>query len=291
METAAIEGMSGAMGGIIALLSTYPLMTGLHLGQSERNSWVTCDPLRKVCHKLSAHHVCLQIISKYGWTGLYRGLEPALLGTAISQGVYFYFYSSLRQMAVARLQRRTNSTSEDIGVPASLLVAFLAGCGNVLLTNPIWTVATNMQGLWRGCLPSLIMVSNPTAQYVLYEWLVARLAEWRGRTAKAGVKPSPPTAAEFFLISAVAKLGATVLTYPLLVVKSRLQAANKDTHVDLKYTGAVDAVTRIWKHEGFFAFYDGMRAKMLQSVLAAALLNSIREKLNEAAKVMLSGPR
>ena len=41
---------------------------------------------------------------------------------------------------------------------------------------------------------------------------------------------------------------------------------------------------------GFFAFYDGMRAKMLQSVLAAALLNSIREKLNEAAKVMLSGP-
>ena len=43
-----------------------------------------------------------------------------------------------------------------------------------------------MQGLWRGCLPSLIMVSNPTAQYVLYEWLVARLAEWRGRTAKAG---------------------------------------------------------------------------------------------------------
>ena len=40
------------------------------------------------------------------------------------------------------------------------------------------------------------------------------------------------------------------MTYPLLVVKSRLQAANKDTHVDLKYTGAVDAVTRIWKHEG-----------------------------------------
>ena len=40
------------------------------------------------------------------------------------------------------------------------------------------------------------------------------------------------------------------MTYPLLVVKSRLQAANKDTHADLKYTGAVDAVTRIWKHEG-----------------------------------------
>lgn len=34
---------------------------------------------------------------------------------------------------------------QDIGVGPSLLVAFLAGCGNVLLTNPIWCVATRMQ--------------------------------------------------------------------------------------------------------------------------------------------------
>ena len=34
---------------------------------------------------------------------------------------------------------------QDIGIGPSLLVAFLAGCGNVLLTNPIWTVATRMQ--------------------------------------------------------------------------------------------------------------------------------------------------
>ena len=27
----------------------------------------------------------------------------------------------------------------------SLIVAFVAGCGNVLLTNPIWVVATRMQ--------------------------------------------------------------------------------------------------------------------------------------------------
>ena len=42
------------------------------------------------------------------------------------------------------------------------------------------------QALWNGCLPALIMVSNPTVQYVIYEWLVARLAEWRRSTAVAG---------------------------------------------------------------------------------------------------------
>lgn len=87
----------------------------------------------------------LQLVSKHGWTGLYRGLEPALLGTAVSQGVYFYLYSSFRQMAVNRLQTQQKTKSVDIGVGGSLLVAALAGCGNVLLTTPIWTVATRMQ--------------------------------------------------------------------------------------------------------------------------------------------------
>jgi len=34
---------------------------------------------------------------------------------------------------------------QEIGVTASLLTASLAGCGNVLLTNPIWLVVTRMQ--------------------------------------------------------------------------------------------------------------------------------------------------
>lgn len=68
-----------------------------------------------------------------------------MLGTAVSQGVYFYMYSRFRQVAVTRLQTQKQTKSEDIGVGASLLVAFLAGCGNVLLTTPIWTVTTRMQ--------------------------------------------------------------------------------------------------------------------------------------------------
>lgn len=38
-----------------------------------------------------------------------------------------------------------NLLSGDMGVGSALLVAFFAGCGNVLITNPIWVVATRMQ--------------------------------------------------------------------------------------------------------------------------------------------------
>ena len=43
------------------------------------------------------------------------------------------------------MQAQNQTKSVDIGVGGSLLVAALAGCGNVLLTTPIWTVATRMQ--------------------------------------------------------------------------------------------------------------------------------------------------
>lgn len=40
---------------------------------------------------------------------------------------------------------------------------------------------------------------------------------------------------------------------------------------------------------GFLGFYDGLRAKIVQSVLAAALLMSIKEELTNTARVLLAG--
>ncbi len=57
-----------------------------------------------------------------------------------------------------------------------------------------------------------------------------------------------------FWLSALAKLGATVVTYPLLLVKARLQSAGKHTSQDRRYTGTLDAIDRIWKSEGVFLF-------------------------------------
>ena len=59
-----------------------------------------------------------------------------------------------------------------------------------------------------------------------------------------------PSAAEIFAVSAVAKLGATLATYPLLLVKQRLQSAGRHTHAERQYSGTVDAVRRIWRTEG-----------------------------------------
>eukprot|EP01023_Acetabularia_acetabulum_P043984 TRINITY_DN44053_c0_g1_i1.p1 TRINITY_DN44053_c0_g1~~TRINITY_DN44053_c0_g1_i1.p1 ORF type:complete len:109 (-),score=20.55 TRINITY_DN44053_c0_g1_i1:142-420(-) len=76
-------------------------------------------------------------------------------------------------------------------------------------------------------------------------------------------------------------MGSTVVTYPLLVVKSRLQAANKSDVLLGQYTSASDAIVKILQQEGFGGFYKGIKTKMFQSVLAASIMFMTKEQLTE----------
>lgn len=61
---------------------------------------------------------------------------------------------------------------------------------------------------------------------------------------------SVPLSVQIFGIGAVAKLGATVMTYPLLLVKSRLMSASATTEAAMRYSGTWDALTRILRQDG-----------------------------------------
>ncbi|GBF90522.1 peroxisomal nicotinamide adenine dinucleotide carrier protein [Raphidocelis subcapitata] len=158
-----------------------------------------------------------------------------------------------------------------------------------------WATASRLyrdQGIgafYRGLWPSLVMVSNPTIQFVLYEWLASRLRDLRRPAAAAlGRKPRLSTA-DVFLVSAAAKVGATLATYPMLVVKSRMQAVNRDTAEGQRYTSVPDAVRRMAATEGVAAFYRGMRVKLAQTVLAAALMMALKEAVYDATHAALAG--
>ncbi|KAH9618337.1 hypothetical protein KSS87_000698 [Heliosperma pusillum] len=326
MSDALINGLAGAGGGIIAQLLTYPLQTVNARQQTDR------EP-NKENNKLGTLQLMSKVVKHEGWGRLYGGLAPSLVGTAASQGVYYYFYQIFRDKAEAiALDRRKRGQGDgSVGMLSSLVVAALSGCVNVLLTNPIWVIVTRMQthtksskknhhrqapktpeeilaaiepppygtsnavqevyseagflGFWKGVIPTLIMVSNPSMQFMLYETLLKKVKERRAmkKTASNGV-----TALEIFLLGAVAKLGATVVTYPLLVVKSRLQAkqvagADKRHH----YEGTFDAIMKMIHNEGLAGFYKGMRTKIVQSVVAAAVLFMIKEELVKGTRFLL----
>lgn len=146
---------------------------------------------------------------------LYRGVKPVVITMAISNFVFFYMHSFLKQIL---LPTTTTSANGKGGGGAgktlqwSLVASTLAGIVNVLLTNPMWVanlrIVTssvsvqnkNKQGsqqqprhqnlwkemkdiiekegwvqLWSGTPASLLLVSNPVIQFVAYEQLKLRL--------------------------------------------------------------------------------------------------------------------
>eukprot|EP00253_Pinus_taeda_P000044 PITA_00044 len=351
MSDALINGLAGAAAGIVAQLITYPLQTVNTRQQTERKlKKALTQDVESISQEQrqkpsgTFHQMC-QVIRDEGWGRLYGGLTPSLVGTAASQGVYYYFYQIFRSKAenIALNRKKKGAGDGSVGMLSSLLVAALSGCLNVLLTNPIWVVVTRMQthtktqkitkdgepldpitelpkaaendiivprltkvhhygtghavqdlydeygllGFWRGVMPTLIMVSNPSIQFMIYESLLKRIRAKRALN-KQGLESV--TALEIFLLGALAKLGATVVTYPLLVVKSRLQA-KQETDRAHHYTGTLDAIAKTIRYEGLSGLYKGMSTKIVQSVLAAAILFMIKEELVEAIRALVTKNR
>lgn len=155
--------------------------------------------------------------------------------------------------------------------------------GTTLAMKEVYREA-GIKGFWKGIVPTLIMVCNPSIQFMIYETSLKRLRAKRTAN-KHGVKPV--TALEVFLLGALAKLGATVATYPLLVVKSRLQAKQDIGKTSAsRYTGTFDAIFKMIRYEGLPGFYKGMGTKIVQSVFAASVLFMVKEELVKAFLIL-----
>lgn len=300
---------------MVSTVATYPLKTIYTLKALDAKSSGSSAPTDSSSLAIEA----LKLLQNGKWKFLYAGLKPAVVETAVSSAVYFYLYSLLRQTAVSRRAgaQKGSSKYQNISIVESLSIAALAGAGNMLVTCPAQVVATQMQaqtrttqgtksvwatikdiykqdgitGFWKGLLPSLILVINPAIQYMLYEELVrqrrAIKAKFHNLPRGATVKLD---ASETFAVSALAKLGATFATYPMIVVKSRLQAMSKETE-DLQYSGTWNAIATIYEQEGVAGFFKGLDTKLLQTVANAALLMMLKEQLYTATSKALKAAR
>ena len=174
-----------------------------------------------------------------------------------------------------------------------------------------WTVAkevydtSGVAGFYGGLSASLIMVANPALQFAFYETL--RQKQQRSSSSSSSSSSnnnSTISALEAFVLGATAKIGATLATYPMLVIKSRLQVGRREVLGTKKntikattddknegekkeYDGIVDCMKDLYTNEGgFFAFYDGLTTKLSQTALCAALMFSSKEEISRRVDEM-----
>lgn len=237
------------------------------------------------------------LIKTEGYQTLYRGLIPVLQSCCVSNFVYFYVFHFLKRLRTSSGQ----SAAQD------LLLGALAGSVNVMSTTPFWVVNTRLKmsgihkdlpytnliaglkyiaqnegisKLWSGARAGLLLVVNPAIQFSVYEAIKRYLVTIYGT--------QQPPVLYFFFLGAIAKTVSTVLTYPLQLVQTKLRHGDSEFKKNLPpNAGMIDILFQILKNKGIKGLYQGLEAKIWQTVLTAALMFMAYEKIIRFVKTLL----
>ncbi|KAL8171338.1 hypothetical protein V2J09_023142 [Rumex salicifolius] len=294
------DATAGAVGSLASTTILYPLDTCKTKYQAEARS----QDQRKY---RGITDVLLEAIRTRQVVSLYQGLGAKNVQSFLSSFIYFYGYSFFKRLYLQK------SGAKSIGTKANLVVAAAAGACTCIITQPLDTASSRMQtsefgkskGLWQtltegtwsdafdGLGISLLLTTNPSIQYTVFDQLKSKLL--RGsQSSEKGKEASPLVLSAFsaFFLGALSKSIATCLTYPAIRCKVVIQAADSDednaekkrpkTHKTIQGT-----VYGIWNKEGIPGFFKGLHAQILKTVLSAALLLMVKEKITKSTWVLM----
>uniref|UniRef100_A0A8D0L7M1 Solute carrier family 25 member 17 n=1 Tax=Sphenodon punctatus TaxID=8508 RepID=A0A8D0L7M1_SPHPU len=215
---------------------------------------------------------------------LVRGWFPVISSLCCSNFVYFYAFNSLKTLWV---KGQHSTTGKD------LVLGFVAGSLNTRLFKlaaASWTQQEDctphafhqivrdegILALWNGTFPSLLLVFNPAIQFMFYEGLKRKVLK----------KQMQLSSLDAFIIGAVAKAVATTITYPMQTVQSILRFGRHRLNPENRTLGSLKSVLYLLRQRirrfGLMGLYKGLEAKLLQTVLTAALMFLVYEKLTSA---------
>ncbi|KAJ1919677.1 hypothetical protein H4219_001818 [Mycoemilia scoparia] len=291
---------SGAASSVIALLLIYPLdtiKTRLQVQTKKSHRPSPYGLLSSLANELSS------ILSEEGVEGLYAGLGSNLLNQMVTGFSYFFCHSLLHSRYYKSRGLRPNTR---LSTATELVLGAVAGMLSQIFTLPVSVIATRQQtdapserksiaqttesiiqedgilGLWRGFKPSMLLCVNPAITYGVFERLKSAVLDKRSANSK---KATYLTSGEAFVIAAISKTLATVITYPYIMAKVRLQWKPSKQVVeecggDVVYKSTMDVLGKTWNKSGIAGLYQGMQLQIFKAVLTQALLLMLKERLN-----------
>ncbi|KAK9749659.1 hypothetical protein RND81_02G141700 [Saponaria officinalis] len=239
-----------------------------------------------------------------GLRGLYAGFCPAVIGSSVSWGLFFFFYSRAKQ-------RYSHNADEKLSPGLHLAAAAEAGGLVSFCTNPVWLIKTRLQlqtplhqtrrysgvydalrtiskeegwtALYRGIGPSLFLqVSHGAIQFTAYEELRKVLVDLKSERNKTDVESL--NSIDYTVLGASSKLAATLFTYPFQVIRARLQQ-RPNTDGLPRYVDSLHVIKETARYEGYRGFYRGITANLLKNVPASAVTFVVYENVLKLFKL------
>ncbi|EED16887.1 peroxisomal carrier protein, putative [Talaromyces stipitatus ATCC 10500] len=289
--------VAGATGAVLANALVYPLdivKTKIQVQVKSRKD--TSSNTEATPHYESTLDAINKIFQDEGLTGLYNGINGALIGVASTNFAYFYWYSVVRALYIA-----SGRGSNTPGTAVELSLGAVAGAIAQIFTIPVSVVTTRQQtqskddkkglletarevvdgedgwtGLWRGLKASLVLVVNPAITYGAYQRLKEVLFP-----GKNNLRPW-----EAFVLGAMSKALATLATQPLIVAKVGLQSKPPPSRQGKPFKGFIEVMQYIIEHEGTLSLFKGIGPQIVKGLLVQGLLMMTKERM-ELAFILL----
>ncbi|KAH9255043.1 hypothetical protein BASA81_006802 [Batrachochytrium salamandrivorans] len=266
--------ISGFGAGILNALAVGPLDVVKARQQVQRQLLTASPHLAHGEQKYTGTLLSLQtIFREEGFKGFYRGLGPTLVGYAPTWAIYFTVYNRGRREYAERYPRAPPALG-------TMLSAIASGGVSNLISNPIWVIRARLQtqdhvnsrpefdnaldcarkmyrreglvSFYKGLAPAMMTLIHVALQFPLYE----QLKHWVLVEEQPDVF-SVNHAIRLVGCSATSKLVASLMTYPLEVVRTRMQVQRTDLAENgkLHYRSVWGSIHTIIQEEGYRGLY------------------------------------
>ncbi|KAI1314905.1 mitochondrial aspartate-glutamate transporter agc1 [Mortierella claussenii] len=217
-----------------------------------------------------------KVVKNEGVLGLYRGLGPQLVGVAPEKAIKLTMNDLVRRLLADK--------DGNITFAGELVAGGVAGGSQVVFTNPLEIVKIRLQVAGEAAKALDVTTPRPGAIQIVRNLGIIGL--YKGASAcllrdipfsaiyfpvyahlkKDLFKEGPEhrlTIGELLMAGAIAGMPAAYFTTPADVIKTRLQVEAKKGQST--YNGIGDAARKIYREEGFRAFFKGGPARILRS--------------------------
>ena len=220
------------------------------------------------------------------------------------------YISPIISLSLTPIKRYVGITgNSNIGAISNLILGCFAEWSHLPITLPIDCVTTAIQtddknrgafvllgnilsekgigGFYKGIEAYTILCLKPAIQYTVYEQVKKIVISARRVNAHGKELVSDSlNAAEAFFLGMVARVVATMLTYPYLRAKVMLQSTYKNATVKPTIP---QMIGEQFSEGGVWGLYQGIGPELTRGVFSAALMMMVKERIGVVVRTLIDG--
>ena len=280
MSAAFIEACNGGVGSAVSKCSTYPL---------------DLIKTRMAAGGGSAREVIAEVVKASGPMGLFQGLRPKLVKSVTGKFLYFYIYKALNDLYTDNIQPSVATENRQVvDTLFNILIGYFSEVFELPVIMPLEAVVSRVQndkdnvgavvlakqmyreggiGAFYVALDAYIVGAlQPAIQFSFFDRIKAIMLKGQQELS----------AAQSFLLGVMASSLAVTVTYPIELARMIKQTTGNDTD------SLLTILRKVVRAEGVLAMFKGLGPNLLQSVLSAAIMLMVKEKITRFTTRLLT---